>query len=138
MKKLTIKRPKEKEKFYDESFLRIYVNDSFVGKIQQNDTLEIETDKETIEIQAKTFGYKSTKLKIQVSENDEIEVIRNHNIKNPLMITFILPLVFTVLYNTKIYWLRITAFALILIAFSWLYYIYLKERKNAIIINKIR
>ena len=138
MKKLTIKRPKEKEKFYDESFLRIYVNDSFVGKIQQNDTLEIETDKETIAIQAKTFGYKSTKLKIQVSENDEIEVIRNHNIKNPLMITFILPLVFTVLYNTKIYWLRITAFALILIAFSWLYYIYLKERKNAIIINKIR
>ena len=138
MKKLTIKRPKEKEKFYDESFLKIYVNDSFVGKIQQNDTLEIETDKEIIEIQAKTFGYKSTKLKIQVSKNDEIEVIRNHNIKNPLMITFILPLVFTVLYNTKIYWLRITAFALILIAFSWLYYIYLKERKNAIIINKIR
>jgi len=138
MKKLTIKRPKEKEKFYDESFLRIYVNDSFVGKIQQNDTLEIETDKETIEIQAKTFGYKSTKLKIQVSENDEIEVIRNHNIKNPLMITFILPLVFTVLYNTKIYWLRITAFALILIAFSWLYYIYLKERKNAIIINETK
>ena len=138
MKKITIKRPKEKEKFYDESYLKIYVNDSFVGKIQQNDTLEIETDKEIIEIQAKIFGYKSTKQKIQVSGNDKIEVIRNHNIKNPWMITFILPLVFTVLYNTKIYWLRITAFALIIVAFSWLYYIYLKERKNAIIINEIR
>ena len=138
MKRLTIKRPKEKEKFYDESYLKIYVNDFFVGKIQQDDALKIETDKEIIEIQAKTFGYKSTKLKIQVNENNEIEVIRNHNIKNPLMITFILPLVFTVLYNTKIYWLEITALSLVIIAFSWLYYIYLKERKNAIIINEIR
>lgn len=138
MKRLTIKRPKEKEKFYDESYLKIYVNNSFVGKIQQDDALEIETDKEIIEIQAKTFGYKSTKLEIQVNGNNEIEVIRNHNTKNPLMITFILPLIFTVLYNTKIYWLEITALSLVIIAFSWLYYIYLKERKNAIIISEIR
>jgi hypothetical protein len=138
MKRLTIKRPKEKEKFYDESYLKIYINDSFVGKIQQNDALEIETDKEVIEIQAKTFGYKSSKMKIQVNGNNEIEVIRNHNMKNPLMITFILPLVFPVLYNTKIYWLKVTALSLVVIAFSWLYYIYLKERKNAIIINEIR
>lgn len=138
MKRLTIKRPKEKEKFYDESYLKIYINDSYVGKIQQNDALEIETDKEVIEIQAKTFGYKSSKMKIQVNGNNEIEVIRNHNIKNPLMITLILPLVFTVLYNTKIYWLKVTALSLVVIAFGWLYYIYLKERKNAIIINEIR
>jgi len=137
MSKLVIKRPKDREKFYDESKIKVFVNNNFVGKLQQNDTLEINLEENSFEIQAKTFEFKSLKEKFEIDEKIELEIIRNHNITNPLFITFLFPLIFTILYNSGIYWVKVLVIVLTIIVFGWLGYLYFKNRTKAIEIRKV-
>jgi len=138
MNTLVVKRPKDKEKYYDETKIKVYVNNNLVGKLQQDDTIEINLEEHSFEIQAKIFGYKSLKEKFEVNEKIELEIIRNPIFKNPLLfIVFLFPIIFTILYNSEIYWARMLVFVITIIIFFWFGYLYLKNRKNVIVIRKI-
>ncbi len=63
MRTLILKRPRDKEKFYDESNFKIFVNGKFVTKFRQNDVKEVIIQDDKIEIQAKTLGFDSSKKK---------------------------------------------------------------------------
>ncbi len=137
MNTLVVKRPKDKEKNYDETKIKVYVNNNLVGKLQQNDTIEINLEGNSFEIQAKVFGYKSLKEKFEINEKVELEIIRNPIFKNSSFIIFLFPIIFTILYNSEIYWARVLVIALTIIIFFWFGYLYLKYRKNAIVIRKV-
>ncbi|HSV77192.1 MAG TPA: hypothetical protein VLH37_09210 [Bacteroidales bacterium] len=53
MKTIILTRPKEKEKFYDESKIMVYINGNMVAKLRQRDTKEITVEGGVVEIVAK-------------------------------------------------------------------------------------
>jgi len=137
MSKLVIKRPRDKEKIYDGSKLKVYVNNHFIGKLRQNDTLEIDMEENIFEIQAKSFEYKSVKEKFEINEKIELEITRNDLTRYPLLIILLFPIIFTILYNTETYWMKMLAIALLGIILAWFVYSYFKKRANAIVIRKV-
>lgn len=69
MSTLIIKQPKDKEKYYDESNFKIYINGKLVEKLGQNETKEITVEGSNIEVKAKSNGFGgSAKVTMELEE----------------------------------------------------------------------
>ncbi|MEW5844960.1 MAG: hypothetical protein AB1777_01705 [Bacteroidota bacterium] len=138
MKTLILKRPKDKEKFYDESNFKIFINGKFLAKLGQNDIKEVTIQEDKIEIQAKKFRFDCSKKEmIELEERTEVEINRVLYLNNPSLIMFLFPMIFTVLYSSDIYWLRVFIVSLSVILFFWLINLYIKNKNKTIKITKI-
>jgi hypothetical protein len=137
MSTLIIKRPKDREKYYDESNFKIYINGKLVGKLGQNETKEITVEDNFIEIQAKSSFGGSAKVEIELEERFELEIIRIKQFKIPMLIFFLFPIIFTAFYQFESYWVRILSIIPIILIFGWMFYWYRKNKYNAIRITKI-
>ena len=134
MNTIIIRRPKEK--VYDESKLKVYVNNIFIGKLKQNSTLELKTEEPSIEIQAKTFEFASRKEKFEALENIELEIMRTHRVRPPLSILWLYPAFFTILFGFGVPWLRKLVIVLTIIVVAWIGYLYFTHRNDEIVIRK--
>jgi hypothetical protein len=117
MNTLIIKRPKDKEKLYSEAILKIYINDTYIEKIGQNETKEIEIQDSVVNIQAKyKFGYRSQKITIDLAKIKEIEILTNTKIEiHPLLfISTACPVFVFAMNHEKYQYLKIIAIALTL------------------------
>lgn len=138
MKTIILKRPKDKEKYYDESNFKIYINGKFVAKLGQDDIKEVTLQDDKIEIQAKKFGLDCSKKEmIELEDRTEVEINRVIYLNNPSLIMFLFPMIFTVLYSSDIYWLKVLIVSLSVFLFFWLINLYIKNKNKTIKITKI-
>lgn len=137
MKTLILNRPKDKEKFYDESTFKIFINGKFVAKLRQNDIKEVTLQDDKIEIQAKKFGFDSSKIEmIELGDRTEVEINRVLFLKHPILLVFLFPMIFTVLHSSDVYWKKVLMVSLSAVLFIWLTYLYIKNKKKTIRITK--
>lgn len=138
MSTLIIKRPKDKEKYYDESNFKIYINGELVEKLGQNDTKEITVEGNNIEIKAKSkdFGG-SAKATIELEEKTELEIVRTKSLYNPMVVGFLFPFLVIVLRSTETYWVKILVASIAILIVAWAIYYYFKNKDKAISITKV-
>lgn len=136
MKTLQMSRPKEKERFYDESNFTIFINGQQVAKLGQGEKKEIEVDSDKVDIQVKS-RYGRSEVNLELEGRTELEIVRNSKSRNLYLVAFLFPLVFIVLYNLGGGWLKIFAVVLAVLLFGLLLYLYLMERKTGIVITKV-
>lgn len=138
MKTIILKRPKDKEQYYDESNFKIYINGKLVEKLGQNDTKEITIEDDVIEIQARTFGFDgSAKEKIELEDKTELEIVRVLYWKKSSLIAFIFPIFFTILYNLESQWIKVSLIVFAIIIFGLILLKYVKNKDKTITITKI-
>lgn len=135
MKTLQISRPKEKERFYDESSFKIFISGQLVAKLGQGEEKEIEVDCDRVDMLVKS-RYGSSRVNFELEDRTELEIVRNSKSKNLYLVAFLFPLVFIVLYSLGGGWLKIFAVVLTILLFGLLLYPYLMERKTGIVITK--
>ncbi|MDY0143581.1 MAG: hypothetical protein RBR97_16985 [Bacteroidales bacterium] len=138
MSTLIIKRPKDREKYYDESNFKIYINGKLAVKLGQNDIKEITVEDNIIEIQAKSiaFGGGSTKVEIKLEERTELEIIRIKNSQVPQSIIFLFPFFFLIFIKSEIYWVKSLIIIPVILMLWWIFYWYPKNKDNFIRIAK--
>lgn len=138
MSTLIIKRPKDKEKYYDESNFKIYINGELVEKLGQNETKEITVEGNNIEIKAKSkdFGG-SAKAIIELEEKTELEIVRTKNLYNPMVVGFLFPFLVITLRFTETYWVKILVYTIAILVVAWAVYYYFKNKDKAISITKV-
>jgi len=138
MSTLIIKRPKDKEKYYDESNFKIYINGELVEKLGQNETKEITVEGNNIEIKAKSkdFGG-SAKAIIELEEKTELEIVRTKNLYNPMVVGFLFPFLVITLRFTETYWVKILVYTIAILVVGWAIYYYFRNKDKAISITKV-
>ena len=138
MSTLIIKWPKDKEKYYDESNFKIYINGELVEKLGQNETKEITVEGNNIEIKAKSkdFGG-SAKAIIELEEKTELEIVRTKNLYNPMVVGFLFPFLVITLRFTETYWVKILVYTIAILVVAWAVYYYFKNKDKAISITKV-
>ncbi|MFA5648507.1 MAG: hypothetical protein WC951_09390 [Bacteroidales bacterium] len=138
MSTLLIKRPKDKEKYYDESNFKIYINGELVEKLGQNDTKEITVEGSNIEIKAKSKGFGgSAKATIELEEKTELEIVRTKNLYNPMVVGFLFPFLVITLRFTETCWVKILVYTIAILVVGWAVYYYFKNKDKAISITKV-
>jgi len=137
MKTIIIKRPKDKEKYYSDVDIKIFINGSLVEKIGQNEIKEIIINESPFEIKAKLRGgYQSKKLEIDPVNVDEIEIVASISIGLPPLLIFSasMPL-FIFAMNREIFDLwKIVAFLLFFATLVAAIIQFFRIRRNGILI----
>lgn len=133
---LLISRPKEKERFYDESNFKIIINGKLAAKLGQGEKKEIEVDCDKVELQVKS-RYGRSEVNLELEGRTELEIVRNSKSRNLYLVVFLFPIVFNVLYNLGVNWVKVLAAVLTVLLFGWLLYLYLKDRKTGIVITQV-
>ena len=137
MPTLTLYRPKAKEKYYDESNFKVFINGEFVAKLGQNDRVEIQVLTTTVDIEVKDKLFSCfPKQTITLDEHSELEVYRDKYVASSHIILAI-PFLSNILYFTQILWLQISAAALYVLLILWVLYKYYKNRDKAIAVVKV-
>jgi hypothetical protein len=137
MPTLTLYRPKAKEKYYDESNFKVFINGKLVAKLGQNDRVEIQVLTTTVDIEVKDKLFSCfPKQTITLDEHSELEVYRDKYVASSYIILAI-PFLSNILYFTQILWLQISAAALYVLLILWVLYKYYKNRDKAIAVVKV-
>lgn len=135
-RKLIIYRPKEKEKYYDESNIQIFHGKELLGKLGQNDTLEFEANAEKVQLYVKAPWIGSKLIDIDTNRDIKIEVYKNPKFaKSQAILIAPIPIFFVFLINTETLWIRITASIALLLIIAKLLHHYYTARKKVIIVN---
>ena len=136
MRKLVLTRPKSKEKYYDESKIRIYINGELVEKLGQNETRVVPVEMSEIQLQAKHRGCK-TPAEIFGLDNGatKLEIYRTKYTQSHYLVG--LPVLLMPLYNSGISILRIISIVLLLLAILWGVFAYRRDRYASIFMQKI-
>jgi len=138
MPTLTLYRPKAKEKYYDESNFKVFINGEQVAKLGQNDRVEIQVSTTTVDIEVKDKLFSCfPKQTITLDEHSELEIYRDIYVKSPYYALFAIPFFSNILYFTQILWLQISAVALYVLLILWVLYKYYKNRDKAIAVVKV-
>jgi len=136
MKTIILTRPKGKEKFYDESKIKVYIHGNLVAKLRQKDTKEITVEGDVIEIVAKLSALEGiTKAKLEIKEGSILEIVRAKPTHYPLIISPLVAIGGLMVFRTEDTWIRISGIIIIAVAFGWLIYNTLKQKDKAISIT---
>lgn len=137
MPTLTLYRPKAKEKYYDESNFKVFINGEQVAKLGQNDRVEIQVSTTTVDIEVKDKLFSCfPKQTITLDEHSELEIYRDKYVVSSHIILAI-PFLSNILYFTQILWLQISAVALYVLLILWVLNKYYKNRDKAIAVVKV-
>ncbi len=137
MPTLTLYRPKAKEKYYDESNFKVFINGEQVAKLGQNDRVELQVSTTTVDIEVKDKLFSCfPKETITLDEHSELEIYRDKYVVSSHIILAI-PFLSNILYFTQILWLQISAVALYALLILWVLYKYYKNRDKAIAVVKV-
>ena len=137
MPTLTLYRPKAKEKYYDESNFKVFINGELVAKLGQNDRVEIQVLTTTVDIEVKDKLFSCfPKQTITLDEHSELEIYRDKYVVSSHIILAI-PFLSNILYFTQILWLQISAAALYVLLILWVLNKYYKNRDKAIAVVKV-
>lgn len=137
MPTLTLYRPKAKEKYYDESNFKVFINGEQVAKLGQNDRVELQVSTTTVDIEVKDKLFSCfPKETITLDEHSELEIYRDKYVVSSHIILAI-PFLSNILYFTQILWLQISAVALYVLLILWVLYKYYKNRDKAIAVVKV-
>lgn len=130
-RKLIIYRPKAKEKYYDESNILIYNDNEMLGKLGQNDTLEIKVNVQNVRLYVKAPWIGSKLIDVKTDRNVKVEVYKNPKFaKSQAILIAPLPLLFVLFVNSEALWLRLPALiGLILIMAKIAYHYYIARNK---------
>ena len=138
MPTLTLYRLKAKEKYYDESNFKVFINGQQVAKLGQNDRVELQVSTTTVDIEVKDKLFScSPKQTISLDEHSVLEIYRDVYVKSPYYALFAIPFFSNILYFTQILWLQISAVALYVLLILWVLYKYYKNRDKAIAVVKV-
>jgi|GEM_PF-952632 hypothetical protein len=138
MKTILLTRPKEKEKFYDESKIKVYLNGNLVAKLRQRDTKEITVEAGVVEIVAKLPAFLlSTKANLELEEGSVLEISRTKILHNPLIVAILAPLYGFLIFQSDVPWIRVAGIVMIAVSFGWFVYQDLKHKDKAISITKV-
>ncbi|MDX9853932.1 MAG: hypothetical protein RBS81_09140 [Tenuifilaceae bacterium] len=137
MPTLTLYRPKAKEKYYDESNFKVFINGEQVAKLGQNDRVELQVSTTTVDIEVKDRWFSHfPKQTISIDEHTELEIYRDKYVASNYVILAI-PFLSNILYFTKIFWLQISAVASYVVLIVWVLYKYYRNRDEAIAVVKV-
>lgn len=137
MPTLTLYRPKAKEKYYDESNFKVFINGELVAKLGQNDRVELQVSTTTVDIEVKDKLFSCfPKQTITLDEHTELEIYRDKYVVSSHIILAI-PFLSNILYFTQILWLQISAAALYVLLILWVLNKYYKNRDKAIAVVKV-
>lgn len=137
MPTLTLYRPKAKEKYYDESNFKVFINGEQVAKLGQNDRVELQVSTTTVDIEVKDKLFSCfPKQTITLDEHSELEIYRDKYVVSSHIILAI-PFLSNILYFTQILWLQISAAALYVLLILWVLNKYYKNRDKAIAVVKV-
>lgn len=138
MKTIILTRPKEKEKFYDESKIMVYINGNMVAKLRQRDTKEITVEGGVVEIVAKLSAFEGIKIaSLEIEEGSILEIVRAKPTHNPLILAPLGALWGLMIFQSDVTWIRVTGIILTPVSFGWLVYQQLTHRGKTLSITKV-
>lgn len=132
-RKLIIYRPKAKEKYYDESNILIYNDNEMLGKLGQNDTLEIEVNANKVQLYVKAPWIGSKLIDVKTDRNVKVEVYKNPKFaKSHAILIAPIPLLFVLFINTDTLWLRLSALIVLILIMAKIAHHYYFARNKVI------
>jgi len=138
MKTIILTRPKEKEKFYDESKIKVYFNGNLVAKLRQKDTKEITVEGDVVEIVTKLSVFEGiTKAKLEIKEGSILEIVRAKPTHNPLILAPLGAISGLMIFRAEETWIRVSGIIITAVAFGWLVYQHLKYKNKTISITHL-
>lgn len=132
-RKLIIYRPKAKEQYYDESNILIYNDNEMLGKLGQNDTLEIEVNAKKVQLYVKAPWVGSKLIDVKTDRNVKVEVYKNPKFaKSQAILIAPIPLLFVLFINTDTLWLRLPALIVLILIMAKIVHHYYFARNKVI------
>jgi len=138
MRTVTLIRPKRKERYYDESNMSVYINGKLVAKLGQDDSAEITIEESVVEIDAKISWARSEKMRLEVVDRSEIEIVRKPPYGvNPAIWVAPIPILSVFFFQTTSIMVMVIGAVLTVALLSWILYCFIVDRKRGVSISVV-